>query len=247
MGVGDEIPGGPRAARGQGGTARRGPARLGRPGPVRRGDDRRPRLRAPRQSARLQPAPARLRTGRRHDHRQLQQVRVQPGAVHPVPGEGRQPAGDRRELEGGACRSRSIRCSTLPTALPTPTGRGGARSAASTSSSPPTRTTRISSSSRSPSPTTRGPSAARWSKPRSARADRSLYSGVGLWRQLPAGTDGAYRLMANLISLGSADHAERRRQRAKSNPGARPPVQPSTRRAGRGSGAAGMTAEGWVG
>ena len=31
---------------------------------------------------------------------------------------------------------------------------------------------------------------------------RWIYVGLGLWRQLPAGTDGAYRLMANLISLG---------------------------------------------
>ena len=31
---------------------------------------------------------------------------------------------------------------------------------------------------------------------------RWIYTGLGLWRQLPAGTDGAYRLMANLISLG---------------------------------------------
>jgi len=30
---------------------------------------------------------------------------------------------------------------------------------------------------------------------------RWLYVGLGLWRQLPAGTDGAYRLMANLVSL----------------------------------------------
>ena len=30
---------------------------------------------------------------------------------------------------------------------------------------------------------------------------RWLYLGLGLWRQLPAGTDGAYRLMANLLSL----------------------------------------------
>ena len=30
---------------------------------------------------------------------------------------------------------------------------------------------------------------------------RWVYVGLGLWRQLPAGTDGAYRLMANLISL----------------------------------------------
>jgi hypothetical protein len=28
--------------------------------------------------------------------------------------------------------------------------------------------------------------------------------GLGLWRQLPSGTDGAYRLFANLISLGKA-------------------------------------------
>jgi hypothetical protein len=31
---------------------------------------------------------------------------------------------------------------------------------------------------------------------------RWMYTGLGLWRQLPAGTDGAYRLLANLISLG---------------------------------------------
>jgi hypothetical protein len=33
---------------------------------------------------------------------------------------------------------------------------------------------------------------------------RWIYIGLGLWRQLPAGTDGAFRLMANLISLGNA-------------------------------------------
>jgi hypothetical protein len=32
---------------------------------------------------------------------------------------------------------------------------------------------------------------------------RWVYIGLGLWRQLPAGTDGAYRLLANLISLGA--------------------------------------------
>jgi LmbE family N-acetylglucosaminyl deacetylase len=31
---------------------------------------------------------------------------------------------------------------------------------------------------------------------------RWVYVGLGLWRQLPAGTDGAYRLFANLLSLG---------------------------------------------
>ena len=33
---------------------------------------------------------------------------------------------------------------------------------------------------------------------------RWVYVALGLWRQLPAGTDGAYQLLANLISLGRA-------------------------------------------
>lgn len=33
---------------------------------------------------------------------------------------------------------------------------------------------------------------------------RWIYIGLGLWRQLPAGTDGAYRLLANLLSIGVA-------------------------------------------
>jgi len=33
---------------------------------------------------------------------------------------------------------------------------------------------------------------------------RWIYVGLGLWRQLPAGTDGAFRIMANLLSLGQA-------------------------------------------
>ncbi len=31
---------------------------------------------------------------------------------------------------------------------------------------------------------------------------RWMYVGLGLWRQLPAGTPGAYQLLANLLSLG---------------------------------------------
>jgi hypothetical protein len=33
---------------------------------------------------------------------------------------------------------------------------------------------------------------------------RWIYLALGLWRQLPAGTDGAYQLLANLISVGKA-------------------------------------------
>jgi LmbE family N-acetylglucosaminyl deacetylase len=34
-----------------------------------------------------------------------------------------------------------------------------------------------------------------------------IYVGLGLWRQLPAGTDGAYELLANLISVGHTSKA----------------------------------------
>ena len=34
---------------------------------------------------------------------------------------------------------------------------------------------------------------------------RWVYIGLGLWRQLPAGTPGAYQLMANLLSLPKSD------------------------------------------
>jgi hypothetical protein len=33
---------------------------------------------------------------------------------------------------------------------------------------------------------------------------RWIYLGLGLWRQLPAGTNGAYQLLANLLSLSKA-------------------------------------------
>ena len=36
---------------------------------------------------------------------------------------------------------------------------------------------------------------------------RWMYLGLGLWRQLPAGTDGAYQLIANLLSAGKAPRA----------------------------------------
>jgi LmbE family N-acetylglucosaminyl deacetylase len=36
---------------------------------------------------------------------------------------------------------------------------------------------------------------------------RWVYLGLGLWRQLPAGTEGAYQLLANLISLGKPARA----------------------------------------
>ena len=51
---------------------------------------------------------------------------------------------------------------------------------------------------------------------------RWIYIGLGLWRQLPAGTDGAYRLLANLLSLaqGASVGAEARSAKA-AGPGGR--------------------------
>jgi LmbE family N-acetylglucosaminyl deacetylase len=43
---------------------------------------------------------------------------------------------------------------------------------------------------------------------------RWIYLGLGLWRQLPAGTDGAYQLLANLISLREAPAAGARARKA---------------------------------
>ena len=51
---------------------------------------------------------------------------------------------------------------------------------------------------------------------------RWIYLGLGLWRQLPAGTDGAFRLMANIISLGSRPQTPVRRTGL--NKGAAPPA-----------------------
>ena len=36
-------------------------------------------------------------------------------------------------------------------------------------------------------------------------AGRWVYVGLNLWRQLPAGTEGAYELLANLLSLGATE------------------------------------------
>ena len=40
-----------------------------------------------------------------------------------------------------------------------------------------------------------------------------VYVGLNLWRQLPAGTDGAYKLLANLVSLGRGEGGDAARAR----------------------------------
>jgi len=41
---------------------------------------------------------------------------------------------------------------------------------------------------------------------------RWIYIGLNLWRQLPAGTEGAYTLLANLLSLGKPTEARAARR-----------------------------------
>jgi len=40
-----------------------------------------------------------------------------------------------------------------------------------------------------------------------AGSGRWIYVGLNLWRQLPAGTEGAYELLANLLALGATEKA----------------------------------------
>jgi LmbE family N-acetylglucosaminyl deacetylase len=55
--------------------------------------------------------------------------------------------------------------------------------------------------SRDPFPLNAGPKTGALVEARTGKG-RWIYVGLGLWRQLPAGVDGAYRLMANLLSSG---------------------------------------------
>ena len=59
------------------------------------------------------------------------------------------------------------------------------------------------------SATTRARRPARWWRPSYGKG-RWVYVGLNLWRQLPSGTDGAYQLLANLISLGKTARAKLR-------------------------------------
>ena len=53
-----------------------------------------------------------------------------------------------------------------------------------------------------------------------------VYVGLGLWRQLPTGTDDAYQLLANLISLGKAPTAAKAPVPAKPSVTGRKPARP---------------------
>ena len=99
MGVGDQVPARARAARRAGDAARRARAGQRRPRAVRRDHDRHARLRRARGPEDLQPAPARLREGRRQPDRALQHPGARPGAVRAVPG--RAAAQRRRGVGGG--------------------------------------------------------------------------------------------------------------------------------------------------
>ena len=58
---------------------------------------------------------------------------------------------------------------------------------------------------------------------------RWIYIALGLWRELPAGVDGAYPILANLISLGAKAPPPLAPAPAPPAPAPRrPPARPST-------------------
>ena len=146
---------------------------------------------------------ARVRLQRRHGDRAVQQVRVQRRAVRPVPGQGQLRTASPTNSRRRRFSTRTIRSSRRRTRSARRRGRTGCRSAACTSSARRTRAITIWCSSRTTSRTTEVRKTGRSSRPATGRGAGST-SASDLWRQLPAGTDGAYQLLANLISLGRA-------------------------------------------
>ena len=51
-----------------------------------------------------------------------------------------------------------------------------------------------------------------------------MYVGLGLWRQLAAGTDGAYQLFANLISRANCPEVLRVPRQNRNSPETHPPA-----------------------
>ena len=107
-----------------------GAARVGRPVAVRRHRDRRARLRAAARPARQQSAGC-SRTSESGGTVlvQLQQVRVQPGAVRAVSGEGRRPTASPTRTRRSRCWRPTIRCSPRRTGSGRRRGPAGCRSA----------------------------------------------------------------------------------------------------------------------
>ena len=198
MGVGDEVP----AALTQLGARveflQADDLGLGRPVAVPGDRDRRARLRAPCRPPREQRAAHRLRAERRAPGRAVQQVRVQRCGVRPARGEGHLRSRDRRERAGQDPRAgRSAADHAQQDYGLGVAGMGpGARAVL------PRRARsryRDLVELEDPFPYNAG---AKTRCPRRAHygKGRWIYVGLGLWRELPAGVDGAYQLLANLIS-----------------------------------------------
>ena len=138
---------------------------------------------------------------------QYNKQRVQRGAVRAVPGEDQHRPRHRRERADrdpgagspGLQHAQQDRARDL--------GAAGCRSAGPISSASATRATSICCDRRDPFPYNAGAKTGALVEARVGKG-RWIYIGLGLWRQLPAGTDGAYRLMANLLSLRKAQQAD---------------------------------------
>ena len=163
---------------------------------------RRARLRAPPGPARQQPAAARLR---RRPAARCSCSTTSSSSTRRSTGRIRR----RCRQDASPTRTRRSRCcSRIDPVFTTPEqararrrGRAGCRSAGSTSSGERDSALRRSACNRrDPFQFNQGVKTGALVEARVGKG-RWVYIGLGLWRQLPAGTDGAYRLMANLISL----------------------------------------------
>ena len=135
--------------------------------------------------------------------------RLRPGGARP-PGRRPEPlravprgrhlrADQRRDGADARARPRPPAAHARRTASAPPTGRAGCRSAGSSSSPRATRATRSSWPRPTRSPTTPARSGGSSSRRRSGKGTWT-YVGLALFRQVPAGVPGGWRLLANLVS-----------------------------------------------
>ena len=126
----------------------------------------------------------------------------------PYPAQGELEPRHRRVRAGEGARRAQTRCSRRRTRSAKRRGRTGCRSAGSISSARRIRATTTSCSSRIPFRTTRARRPARWSKAAVRQRTLGLRRARTCGGSCRPGTDGAYQLLANLISLGKAARAE---------------------------------------
>ena len=175
---------------------------------LRRHRDRRARLRAPRRSAREQQPAARLRRSTAAPRSSIQQVRVQRGAVRPVPGQGElEPRHRRVRARAGSSHAQDP-VFTTPNEIGEAAWKNWVQERGLYFLGEKDSRYRDLVQLEDPFPHNPGPKTGALVEGPVRQRALGLRRASDLWRQLPAGTDGAYQLLANLISLGKRPRAD---------------------------------------